>query len=84
MLVFIPTASKGFLQFCVKAGTFREQLVENKYNKYPYKYWDLDLPLPCRLQLIMSGKHIFQKNQLMNKDQKIRATDNINFGTKGS
>lgn len=53
MLVFIPTASKGFLQFCVKAGTFREQLVE---NKYPYKYWDLDLPLPCRLQLIMSGK----------------------------
>lgn len=28
----------------------------------------------------MSGKHIFQKNQLMNKDQKIGATDNINFG----
>lgn len=29
----------------------------------------------------MSGKHIFQKNQVMNKDQKIGATDNINFGT---
>lgn len=42
MLVFIPAASKGFLQFGLKAGTFGEQLVE---NKYPYKYEDLDCNL---------------------------------------